>query len=207
MKAGDRPLTGKILKKVLALRDRYDDDHQHSDQVARLSLILFKELEDYAGYRELDPIYLEAGALLHDIGQWIGLRSHHKHSRDLILRDGIEGFRKKELMAIACIARYHRKNPPLPDHKIYRNLPEKWQHQVRLLSGILRVADGMDRTHRSLVKGVNLKKRNTGFYFYLTADREISSEIWGALRKKDLLEEILGSICTFEKEKLEKEIY
>jgi len=187
----------KRLKHVIKLRDEFDNDIRHSNQVMFLTERLIAQLQENDLCPGLDPIYAKAGALLHDIGQSIQLKKHHLHSRDIILENGIRDFNNKEIRAIAMIAMYHRKSLPSIEQDEFRQLSEKWQQIVKHSSAVVRIADGLDRTHRSLVKDVTIKVKKRKAKFYLSSEQDVSTEIWGALRKKELLETALGIVCSF----------
>jgi exopolyphosphatase/guanosine-5'-triphosphate,3'-diphosphate pyrophosphatase len=66
-------------------------------------------------------------------------------------------FRDKSI--IALLARYHRKRLPAADDAYYCELNAKDKSVVCKLAAILRLADGLDRSHRNLVENINCKLR------------------------------------------------
>ena len=141
--------------------------------------------------------YLEAGALLHDIGYHIDSKGHNKHSMKIVMEEGIEGFGFHELMIIACICRYHRGGlPDKNEHEIYCELDKKDRKTVKRLGGILRLADGLDRGHLNLIKKIRLDydEENNIAKFILTPNTpEFLPDISFAVRKRDLYE--IGFKC------------
>ncbi len=136
--------------------------------------------------------YLENAALLHDIGYYIDSKSHNKHSQNMILEHGLKGFSPREVRFIACIARFHRGS--LPDkekHEIYCDFDKKERKMIRRLSGILRLADGLDRAHMALVKKIKLnfdEETNIAEFFITPNTPEYYPDITSAIRKRDLYE-------------------
>jgi len=63
-------------------------------------------------------------------------------------------FKTRERLLVGNVARYHRRALPSNAHKHFAALKSAEQQCVRVLAGILRVADGLDRTHRSIVQDV-----------------------------------------------------
>jgi len=190
--------TEKRLKKVYKLRDRFEKNIKHSEQVRSLAKSILKKLQKHKLFCDEKSIYLQAGALLHDIGQSISPRQHHKHSRDIILREGLAGFKKKEILAIACIAKFHRRELPGVADPDFKRLPLRLQQTVKIATAILRLADGLDRSHRNAVEKLKLKRKNDAIVFYLISSSNMLTEIWGALRKKQYFEELTGKKCRFE---------
>jgi exopolyphosphatase/guanosine-5'-triphosphate,3'-diphosphate pyrophosphatase len=79
---------------------------------------------------------------------------------ELILNDQDLPFSIRERYMIASIARYHRKALPKEEHFHYRKLEEEDRKKVSVLSSLLRIADGLDCSHSSIVKDleVNIEK-------------------------------------------------
>lgn len=186
------------LKSAEKLRDRFEKNSRHSDQVRRLAKSILKKLKKTGLFCDEESVYLEAGALLHDIGQSISPRQHHKHSRDIILREGLDGFNKKELLTIACIAKFHRRALPEPADTDFKRLPARRQQTVKIATAILRIADGLDRSHESRVQKLKIKLKKDILTFYLVSPHNVLTEIWGALRKKQYLEDLTGLQCRFQ---------
>lgn len=181
---------------VLALRDRFAVDIPHSNQVRRLAESIFDQLKLLPLCDGENPVYLIAGALLHDIGQWIDQEQHEKHSQALILKHGLPGFNDLELRIIACIARYHRRTSPEVKHHEFADLPVKWQNTVRIAASILRIADGLDEQHQNNVQYIDIQIEGQTAHFYLTGTN-LGNEIKAAILKRELFEETLQLQCKF----------
>jgi exopolyphosphatase/guanosine-5'-triphosphate,3'-diphosphate pyrophosphatase len=138
-----------LLQESLALRARYDEEPSHSDHVAMLALQIFDGLGSWHQLGKRPRELLHAAALLHDIGwsQTPDGKGHHKWSAQLIREYEWKNLKADEVAVVAQIARYHRKATPQPDHTDFYALKASEQKIVMILGGILRVADGLDRTH------------------------------------------------------------
>ena len=169
---------------------RYEE--HHSNHVAELAVSIFDQLTQHrpetleecggdAG-REL----LRVAGILHDVGYFINYSKHHKHSYHLIVHSDIPGFAHRELEIIANIARYHRRSEPKARHPNFAKLPPADRRVVRVLSAILRIADGLDRTHTRSVRSVRLTITGGVATFTLDAPEEPAADMWGAGRKADL---------------------
>jgi exopolyphosphatase / guanosine-5'-triphosphate,3'-diphosphate pyrophosphatase len=143
--------------------------------------------------------YLEAAAILHEIGLSISHSQHHMHSYYLVRNAELLGFTENEKEIIANIARYHRKSHPKEKHAGYQNLSSEERETVAKLASILRIADGLDRTHSSVISDVKGKVRKNSLLFHLKKKRGIPTdlELWGAKRKKDLFEEMFRRSVKF----------
>ncbi len=170
----------------------------HANEVKRLCTMLFEELSKNIlemPQRELE--ILQAAALLHDIGYSVEAKSHNKHSRDIILKEGIKGFADEEIKIIACIVRYHRGN--LPDknrHTLYGSFSKTERKIIKRLAGILRFADGLDIEHEPLIEKIITEYDSNDHILKIILIPKPNIKglnISKSLRKRDLLE--LGFKC------------
>jgi exopolyphosphatase/guanosine-5'-triphosphate,3'-diphosphate pyrophosphatase len=177
---------------VMKIGRMYNFDEAHGRHVADLALSIYDALQPLHAMDVESREHLEAAALLHDIGYYISHASHHKHSHYLIQNSETLGFTIDEISVIANVARYHRKSHPKGRHPAFAQLRAADQQRVRYLSAILRVADGLDRTHKGSIASVETAFDDRNITFKVTSPAGVSPtfELWSANRKKDLMEEI-----------------
>lgn len=169
---------------------REDIDPPHVFQVAKLALALFDATRYLHKLGPNERRLLEAAALLHDLGHKRDPMTHHKHSRDMILEADLPQFSKREQRIIACVARYHRKGHPKPKHRVYTDLRHKDKVLVSHLAGILRIADGSDRSHTASAEGLEVTHRGKEVTIFLRQKEENTTDLWGANRKRSLFEQL-----------------
>jgi exopolyphosphatase/guanosine-5'-triphosphate,3'-diphosphate pyrophosphatase len=137
------------------LADRFDPDLTHARHATELALTLFDQTAHVHGLGAEDRELLAAAGMLHNVGLAISHASHHRHSYYVIRNsDLLTGFNNHEIELIAQVARYHRKSTPRPKHEEFAGLSLRDRLVVRVLSGILRVAIGLDRTHAGVVRSL-----------------------------------------------------
>ncbi|HRP07176.1 MAG TPA: HD domain-containing protein, partial [Gemmatimonadales bacterium] len=186
--------SGDPLRPMREFVDRCRGDRRHVEQVRHLALSLYDSLADELGCGAEERALLEAAALLHDVGQLVSFNRHHKHSYQLIMHADRLGLSHRDRTLVALISRYHRKKGPSRRHQEFDALHEDDQEIVRRLAGLLRVADGLDRGHTAAVERLTvslLDDRCVIRAFPRLHDADLSLEVWGADRKKDLLERAL----------------
>ncbi len=179
---------------ILHLGESCHYEQRHAETVRRMSLELFDQLRTLHHLGNTEREYLEAAALLHDVGYHISHSEHHKHSYYLIRHSELLGFTDREIEIIANVARYHRKSHPKLKHEGYPRLKEEDRHVVETLAGLLRIADGLDRRHNAIFDSMqcSIVRNKIVIALPLKRDCDTSIEIWGAERRKELLEEVLG---------------
>ncbi len=127
---------------VLHLMEQCDERPDHSREVARLALALFDATQFVHHLDEAAREYLEAAALLANVGLFISHTKHHLHTYYVIRNsEQLTGFTDREIEIIAQVARYHRKSPPKPEHEEFARLWPDDQRLVRSLAALLRVRD------------------------------------------------------------------
>jgi exopolyphosphatase/pppGpp-phosphohydrolase len=181
--------TGDVrLPVVLHLAETCGFESSHTFQTTRLALMIFDQLENLHRLGADEKFWLEAAAILHDIGWVDGWRGHHKSSLRIILQTPMLPFTNRERLSIGSIARYHRKALPDERHDHYNALSFHDRQVVKMLSAILRVADGLDTTHQSLVKKVSIKVTTRKIDIDCLVALPITEEPKMTLKKADLME-------------------
>ncbi|HLI56256.1 MAG TPA: Ppx/GppA phosphatase family protein, partial [Actinomycetota bacterium] len=182
-------------RSVVRLAEVMDEDQEHSVTVARLALDLFDETAGLHGLGDDAREYLEAAALLCNIGLFVSHAGHHRHTYYLIRNsEHLTGFTDREIELIALIARYHRKGPPRSAHPEFAALSKGDQGLVRCCAGLLRVAIGLDRTHNAKVARVDVVQ-NDGRLTVEAVPRDgqdLGLELFSASQRTDLLAEALA---------------
>lgn len=182
----------KGLRATHQLLEAHDPSPEHAKHVAKNALRLFDLAAGLHGLGRKERRTLEAGALLHDIGLADGALQHHKRARDLIMKSELPGFSKDEHKIIACVARYHRKAPPAPSHRFYKDLSEEHRLVVRKLSSLLRIADGLDRSHSCTTTPSRLDVCGRAAVLVIEQEQRSEVDVWGGMRKRDLFESVFG---------------
>jgi exopolyphosphatase/guanosine-5'-triphosphate,3'-diphosphate pyrophosphatase len=184
------------LEAVAELARRCGYEREHTRQVTRLALVLFDELRGLHGYGPWERFLLRCGATLHDIGWIEGQKGHHKTARRLILEAEDLPFTERERQIVALIARYHRKALPKAKHPGWADLDAADRRRVRVLAGLLRVADGLDRSHLSGVRHLRCETACGEVVVRCDADGPLEAELAAADKKADLLRKALGRPVT-----------
>jgi len=185
-------------RSVLDLARRCDWHRTHSEQVASICLSLFDQLRPFHGLGNSERELVEYGAMLHDIGWHIGRQSHHKHSMYLILHGDLKNFSGDEVAIIANIARYHRRATPKVKHDSYAMLSARARHIVNVGSALLRLSDGLDRSHSSVIQNLRCRIDGKKVRCTITARSDAELEIWGARRKMKWFNKVFNADIEFE---------
>lgn len=172
--------------------ETFDWDPDHMRHVSTLALMIFDDLRPLHGLDDHARFLLQAAATTHDVGFLYDEENHHKVSFDLIRKADFPGLNERDQMMIALIARYHRKSPPKKKHKYFDALEETDKACIRKLAAILRIADGLDRTHANFVKKIQCEITDWCVAFFLDPYEPNSPEVQTGLKKSALFEEVFN---------------
>lgn len=189
-------------RNVIGLARRCHAPEAHSLHVAELALSLFDQMHRVHRLGPRERTWLEYASILHDVGYLINPRQHHKHAYYLITHSDLAGLTAEEIDVIATVARYHRRALPALKHEEFDRLTPRIQRIVKILAAFLRIADGLDRTHFSLVRTVTVKfGKQIMIEVHLTGDAEM--ELWAAKSRADLFEQVFHRRIQFSQVLLE----
>ena len=181
------------LRLVREFAERCQSDRRHVEQVRHLALLLFDQLGPKLGAHPDERFLLECAGLLHDVGQIVSYRRHHRYSQELIMHADRLNLTPRDRLLVALISRYHRKSGPRKTHPEYAALPREDREIVRRLTALLRVADGLDRGHTAIVESLSAAMTPDRVEISVVprfADADLSLECWGGSRKADVLEKL-----------------
>ena len=188
----------KYLSAARGLAENCSYESEHSNHVAYLSMQLFRQLNIL---HNLDPKYgdlLECAAILHDTGYSVAAFKHHKHSYKIIKNSELTGLSDYDKIIIALIARYHRK--PMdsePADKSYYKLKKGDREKVLMLASLIRIADGLDYSHRCAVKKIFCEVNARAVRIDCLPAKSFTCEIKQALKKADLFKFVFDKKVIF----------
>jgi exopolyphosphatase/guanosine-5'-triphosphate,3'-diphosphate pyrophosphatase len=185
-------------RSAIELAERCGYWPEHAQQVAKLALAIFDQTRSVHGLSDRERDWLEYGALLHDIGVHISYERHHRHSYYLIKNGDLRGFDPEEIEIIALIARYHRQAVPKKSHQGFGDLGRSKRRAVKALSAMVRLAEGLDRSHSRALAGLDLYPRSDDYLARIRTSGDAELELWAAHRHVAPLEKILGKPIRFE---------
>lgn len=174
------------------LATRYRVDLKHAEKVADLALRLFDRTESLHGFGKQERIYLEAAALLHDIGYFISMQKHHKHSHYVISNTEIVGLTPSERLVVAGIARYHRKATPMVNHPELEGLSKRDREVVAALSSILRIGDALDKEHAGAIRSIDCRLQDGTLLIRAASKRSCRLESLGVTNNASMFREHFG---------------
>lgn len=187
-----RSLEQEKMSLIHCIGERYLYDKKHVQQVERLSMIIFDKIAKGYGMGERERILLRAACLLHDIGKFVSMRSHSKHTYQLIMSTDVIGFSEEDKTIIALTAYYHA-NILIDDTK--KDAPPMKKELIPVvakLAAILRLADALDRSYSQKVRSCEVALRNGELHVSAESKVDMALEIWTFEDKAAFFEQVYG---------------
>ena len=185
-------------RSVIELGERCGYVPAHARHVSQLALSIFDQTRAVHGLGDREREWLEYAALLHDAGVHISYERHHRHSYYLIKNGELRGFDPQEIEVIALLARYHRQATPKKSHEGYGTLKGTLRRAVKTLAAMLRLAEGLDRSHAQVITALDVVPRGNAYVIRLRAAGDAELELWAANRHGEPLKNVLKRPLQFE---------
>jgi exopolyphosphatase/guanosine-5'-triphosphate,3'-diphosphate pyrophosphatase len=195
--AGIEEFRRQVLASATALGEKYRYDAPHAKQVAFLATRLFDEMRAEHGLSDRHRLLLEVAALLHDVGIYVNLKGHHKHTEYILSVSEIFSLSRDDMAIVAAVARYHRRATPQKSHLIYMGLDRETRVEVSKLAAILRVANALDADHLQKVKDLRLPFEEGAWVLEVQGAGDLTMERLASLARSDFMTEVFGRRLAF----------
>jgi exopolyphosphatase / guanosine-5'-triphosphate,3'-diphosphate pyrophosphatase len=140
-----RTMEAERWEGVLQVCRRYGVDPKKMEPEREHAVQLFKQLQPV---HELPPEYkpwLEAAAMMQEVGKYMNHQGHHRHTQYIIANSEIFGFSPEQRAIVAAIARYLGKTRPEPMDRVMRMVPvEEHTHVARAIV-LLRLTEALNQ--------------------------------------------------------------
>ncbi len=193
----------QVIASAKSLAQRYHWDQSHSEMVCQLSLQLFDQLLTEHGMGKRERLFLQVGALLHDIGYFINPSGHHKHGQYIVMNSELFGLSRNDTKIVANLVRYHRGAKPAGTHMEFASLTRDERLIVLKLSALLRLADALDRGHAQHISTIQVEIRDEDLIVSTQCSSDLSVERYGLENKAALFEEVYGYRMVLEQKGVE----
>ena len=186
------PFTEDLICVCRTIGKKYGCDAAHAQTVALLADKIYRKLKNNYSFPARSELLLAAAGFLHDIGRFVDVRRHNRHSAYLISNMQLPGLSLDEREIVALVARYHRKSPPRESHLDFMALPAQTKVAVEKLSAILRVADSLDSGHDGKFARAKITRDGSTLIFSAGSDGNVEGERFSLENKGELFTQVFG---------------
>ncbi|HMF62503.1 MAG TPA: Ppx/GppA phosphatase family protein [Edaphobacter sp.] len=136
---------------VLEVCRRYGIEQRKVEPVREHVVQLFDSLTRVHELPEEYKLWLEAAAMMQEVGKFMNHQGHFRHTQYIIANSEIFGFSPEQRAIVSALARYLGKTRPDPMDRVMRTIPmEEHPHVVRAVV-LLRLAVALNQDRASAV--------------------------------------------------------
>lgn len=156
---------------------RYMGSKRRAETLETLTLSIFDSIKKVHGLGKRERLYLQIASILHDCGKYISLINLGECSYNIIMSTEIIGLSHMEREIVADIVRFNH-----DDFRYYEqlskdsSLDKKAYLTMAKLTAILRIANGLDRSHKQKFKNVKISLKDNELLFSVDSQEDISLE-------------------------------
>src|SRR5271168_4744421 len=139
---------------VLEVCRRYGIDQKKAEPVRQHVVELFVGLAKVHALPPEYKLWLEAAAMMQDVGKFMNHQGHHRHTQYILANSEIFGFSPERRLIVSAIARYMGKTRPELMDRVMRLIPAPDQAHVIRAVVLLRLALALNQDRASAVVGL-----------------------------------------------------
>jgi exopolyphosphatase / guanosine-5'-triphosphate,3'-diphosphate pyrophosphatase len=176
---------------VLATCKRYGVDPRQADAVRQHALQLFRDLQQVHELPQEYSSWLEAAAMMRDVGKFMNYQGHHRHAQYIIANSELFGFTPGQRAIMSAISRYLGKSRPDPADRTMRPIPPEEFSRVQRSVVLLRLAVALNQDRASDVLKVTLHVYPKRVTMELSPGRTGAElELWSLRKEGDYFREV-----------------
>ena len=180
-----------ILAASRNISKRYNGNRKHAQTVETAVCQIFDVMKKYHGLGPRERLLLQISAILHDCGKFISMSSPGECAYRIIMATEILGLSHIEQEIVANVVRFN--TVTIPPYKDFEGrLDENQYLTVVKLMAMLRLGNGLDRSHRQKFAQMKLVIRDSTLTVTTTCPEDITLEKTTLENRNRFFEEIFG---------------
>lgn len=144
-----------IIASAKNISKRYMGSRKRAETLEKISLTIFDSMKKQHGLGKRERLLLQIAAILHDCGKYISLVDLAECSYHIIKSTEMIGLSELEREIVANVVKYNHSD--FHYYEGFRNelgIDEETYLTIAKLTAILRVTNGLDRSHRQKFKDI-----------------------------------------------------
>lgn len=172
---------------------RYQGSRERAKTIEEIAMKIFDATKKIHGMGDRERLLLQIATILHDCGKYISMVNLAQCSYDIITSTEIIGLSHEEREIVAYVVYYnHEKFNYYEQEDLNTDLSREDYIRIGKLTAILRVANGLDRSHRQKFRDLRVRVRDEQLQIVVYTDQDISLEKGLFGRRADFFEEVYG---------------
>ncbi len=183
-----------IISCAQNISKRYMGSKSRRETLQKIALEIFDKTRKIHGLSKRDRLLLQVATMLHDCGKYISMVNLGDCSFNIIMSTEIIGLSHLERHIVANVVRYnHEEFDFYNSGSAYlEGLSREDYLRVTKLTAILRLANGLDRTHKQKFRDINAIIRDKELVITIDNRADITLEKGLFSNRADFFEEVFG---------------
>ncbi|MBD5459409.1 MAG: HD domain-containing protein [Lachnospiraceae bacterium] len=166
-----------ILACAKTMSKRYMGSRRRAETLINLALSIFDSMKKIHGLGRRERLYLQIAAILHDCGKYISLVNLGECSYHIIMSTEIIGLSHMEREIVAYIVKFNH-----DEFQYYEKLSAESSLDknayliIAKLTAILKIANGLDRSHKQKFENVKIMLKDNELIFTVNTQEDITLE-------------------------------
>jgi exopolyphosphatase/guanosine-5'-triphosphate,3'-diphosphate pyrophosphatase len=152
-----RTMEAERWEGVLEVCRRYGVDPRKAEPEREHAVQLFDQLQAVHELPAEYRLWLQAAAMMQEVGKYMNHQGHHRHSQYIIAHSEIFGFSPAQRAIVAAIARYLGKSRPEAMDRPMRYVPVEEHAHVQSAVVLLRLAEALNQDRATAAVRVRTK--------------------------------------------------
>lgn len=179
-----------ILACAQNISKRYMGSRKRGETLEKIALTIFDSMKKVHGLGQRDRLLLRLAALLHDCGKYISMVNLGECSYSIIMATEIIGLSHIEREIVANVVKFNHEE--FEYYEVLRTsiLDQEAYLKIAKLTAILRVANGLDRSHKQKFKDVKTILKDDVLTITVDTNEDITLEKGMFSHRAEFFEEV-----------------
>jgi len=190
---GEHDFEKDIIACAVNVSKRYMGSRKRSDTLENITTTIFDSMKRIHGLGKRELLCLRLAAIFHDCGRYIGMVNVGETSYNIVMATEIIGLSHQEREIVANVVRFNHSKFVYYGQQTSENRLDKESYLiVAKLTAILRLASGLDRSHKQKFKYVKAVLKEGQLLLTIDTQEDITLEEGVFRERKEFFKEVFS---------------
>lgn len=182
-----------IIACAMNISKRYMGSKKRSETLERITSTIFDSMKKVHGLGKRERLYLRLASILHDCGKYIGMVNIGENTYQIIMATEIIGLSHLEREIVANVARFNYSRFVYYGQQTGATRLDKDSYLIiAKLTAILRLAGGLDRSHKQKLTGLKATLKDNRLVLTVDTQEDITLEKGFFQIREDFFKEVFS---------------
>lgn len=190
---GEHDFEKDIVACAVSISKRYMGSKKRSETLESITTTIFDSMKKVHGLGKRERLYLRLASILHDCGKYISMVNIGENSYQIIMATEIIGLSHTEREIVANVARFnYSRFVYYGQQTSVTQLDRDSYLIVAKLTAILRLASGLDRSHKQKLTGLKASLKENRLVLTVDTQEDITLEKGFFRIREEFFEEVFS---------------